>query len=149
MAPTAATSVDRQLFAEFEAGTLPAAGFRHRDHVRLAWLYLREQPLLGAIAAFSAALKRFTQRNGVEHRYHETITWAYLCLIHERMARDGRDRPWDDFAAANPDLFDPGDPILRRYYTEETLGSDLARRVFVLPERLRRAPEDPIARNKG
>lgn len=124
---------DRQLIAAFEAGTLPAEGFHHRDHVRVAWLYLREQPLLSAIAAFGAALKRFAQRNGAEHRYHETITWAYVCLIHERMERDGRDRPWDDFSAANPDLFDPSDPILNRYYTKETLGSDLARRIFVMP----------------
>src|SRR5262245_35756104 len=97
---------DAHFVAAFEAATLPAEGFRHEDHVRLAFLYLREQPLLPAIAAFCAALKRFTARHGVAHRYHETITWAYLCLIHERMAKAGHDTSWGDFAAKNPDLFD-------------------------------------------
>jgi len=126
---------DEQFIAAFEDGSLPAEGFRHRDHVRLAWLYLREQPLLPAIATFSAALLRFTRKNGAEHRYHETITWAYLVLVHERMARAGRDQGWEEFAAANGDLFDRDEPILHRYYTEATLGSDLARRVFILPDR--------------
>lgn len=126
---------DEQFIAAFEDGSLPAEGFRHRDHVRLAWLYLRNQPLLPAIAAFSAALLRFTRLNGAAHRYHETITWAYLVLVHERMARAGRDETWEEFAAANGDLFDRAEPILHRYYTEATLGSDLARRVFVLPDR--------------
>src|SRR5262249_26851877 len=126
---------DRALIAAFEEGTLPVEGFRHRDHVHLAWLYLRDRPLLAAIDAFSAALRRFTQRHGLERRYHETVTWAYLVLIHERMARGGGGRSWGEFAAENADLFDREAPILDRYYTEATLGADLARRVFVLPDR--------------
>jgi hypothetical protein len=126
---------DQAFIAAFEAGTLPAEGFRHRDHVRLAWLYLLERPLLPAIDAFSAALRRFTRKHGAEHRYHETVTWAYMVLIHERLARDGRERSWEEFAALNGDLFDRREPILNRYYTEATLSADLARRVFVLPDR--------------
>lgn len=125
---------DDALLAAFEDGTLPAASFGHRDHVRLAWIYLRAAPLLPAIAAFSAALLRFARKNGVEHRYHETVTWAYLVLIHERMERGDRSRPWEEFIAANGDLLDRDAPILRRYYSEETLGSELSKRVFVLPD---------------
>lgn len=126
---------DEQLIAAFEDASLPAEGFRHRDHLRLAWLYLRDRPLLEAIAAFRAALLRFVRKNGAEHRYHETITWAHLVLVHERMERAGRRGSWDEFAAANADLLDREAPILRRYYTEATLASDLARRVFILPDR--------------
>jgi hypothetical protein len=52
------------------------------------------------------------------------------------MARQGPHEPWDAFQAANPDLFAFRPGILDTYYSKETLGSDLARRVFVLPDRL-------------
>jgi len=129
------TAEDRAFIAAFEAGSLPAESFRHHDHVRLAWLYLRRQPLLPAIGAFRDALRRFTRVHGQARRYHETMTWAHMCLIHERMARGGRDQSWDEFVAANTDLFDRRAPILKRYYTDATLESDLAREVFVLPDR--------------
>ena len=65
--------------------------------------------------------------------YHETITWAYVALIHERVER----RPaahWEEFCRLNPDLLSWRPSILDRYYRPETLASDLARRVFVLPD---------------
>ena len=107
-----------------------------RDHVRLAFCYLRLYSPLESLEIFSAALKRFAQSHGKERLYHETITWAYLLLIHERMHRCGGHQSWEDFAAANPDLLIWKNGILNRYYTEATLQSDLARRVFVFPDKM-------------
>jgi hypothetical protein len=42
---------------------------------------------------------------------------------------------WEDFCRDNPDVLTWRPSILDRYYRPETLGSDLARRVFVLPDR--------------
>jgi len=42
---------------------------------------------------------------------------------------------WDEFAQDNPDLLIWKDGILSRYYSEGTLKSDLARTVFVFPDR--------------
>ena len=42
---------------------------------------------------------------------------------------------WDEFARLNPDLLTWKDGILSRYYHEGTLKSDLARSVFVLPDK--------------
>jgi hypothetical protein len=127
---------NREFLEAFEAGTLAEGLFHHGDHVRAAWLLLREEPPASALARFSAALRRFAAARGKSDRYHETITWAYLLLINERMERAGRALPWTEFARANPDLLTWRDPVLRTYYREETLRSDLARRVFVLPDRL-------------
>lgn len=124
---------DRAFLAAFEGGTLPEEGFHHRDHIRLAWLMLREAPLGEALARFAAGLKRFAARHGKAGLYHETITWAYVFLIHERMRR-GEAATWEEFAAANPDLLTWRPSILGAYYREETLASDLARHKFVLPE---------------
>ncbi len=127
---------DQELLEAFESGTLAETGFRHRDHVRLAWLYLSRLPPAAALEKFSDALRRFAARLGKSGLYHETITWAYLLLIRERMERGGPGLVWDEFAAANPDLLTWKPSILDAYYLEETLRSDLARRVFVLPDRL-------------
>jgi hypothetical protein len=127
---------------EFEACTLPEGCFRHRDHIRLAWLYLREQPLAEALARFSDGLKRYAASLGKAGLYNETITVAYVALVNERMARQGRRGDWEDFAAANPDLFSHP-AALRAYYRDATLESDLAKAVFVLPDRLL-APDDGV-----
>ena len=58
-----------------------------------------------------------------------------MLLINERVQRSGRLLDWEDFAAANPDLLTWRPSVLDRYYTSETLGSDLAREVFLLPDR--------------
>ncbi|HEY0160352.1 MAG TPA: hypothetical protein VGF28_23905 [Thermoanaerobaculia bacterium] len=123
---------DREFVARFEDCTLPSRLFDHRNHVRLAWLYLKEEPLLSALARFRASLQRYAGSLGASGKYHETITFAFLFLIHERLQRDAEGETFDGFAARNPDLFDQ---ILLRYYREETLSSQLAREVFVLPDR--------------
>lgn len=123
------------LIRRFEDGTLPASEFHHRDHVRLAWLYLQEEPPLAALARFTEALKRFAARHGADGLYHETITWAYLLLIHERRARAEDGQTWEEFAARNPDLLTWKPSVLDAYYRQETLSSELARRVFVMPDR--------------
>src|SRR5438445_12445152 len=85
-----------------------------------------DTPLIEAIERFTTSLQRFASHHGVPGLYHETITWAYLLLIHERMQREGAPKNWESFRAANLDLFDRRPSILERYYGPETLSSDLA-----------------------
>ena len=108
--------------------------FRHEDHVRLAWIYLRELPVLDAIARFTTTLKRIAAHHGAAGKYHETITWAYLLLIRERMQRADAPRDWELFKAANEDLFAQRPSIIDRYYAPGTLSSERARAAFVLPD---------------
>jgi hypothetical protein len=126
---------DEQLIHNFENDTLPDDSFHHADHVRLAYAYLSQYPVLVALGKFVSALKRFAAARGKTQLYNETITWAYFFLIHERMARH-QAADWDAFTRLNPDLLSWNDGILNRYYHESTLRSDLARAVFVFPDRL-------------
>lgn len=122
---------DRDFLAAFEACTLPASEFSHRQHIRAAWLYLRERPLLDALARFVTALQRYAATLGASAKYHETITFAFVFLIHERMQR-APSPTFDAFAAANEDLFGP---VLERYYEKDVLDSAFARTTFVMPEK--------------
>jgi hypothetical protein len=134
--PTAleAMMTGNQLIKQFEDGTTPPGTFHHADHVRLAFEYLYRYPALEALEKFSAALRRFAAAQGKPQLYHETITWAYLLLIRERMARAGRSQTWEEFAERNPDLLIWKGGVLATLYRQETLDSDLARHTFVLPD---------------
>jgi len=125
--------IDAEFIARFEDGTL--APFHHCDHVRMAFLYLSRYPALEAVERFSSALRRFAAAKGKPGLYHETITWAFLFLIRERMARGGV-RTWEEFARDNQELLSWENSILKQYYREETLASELAKRTFVLPDRM-------------
>jgi hypothetical protein len=131
-----------ELIEQFECSTTPADSFHHADHVRLAFEYLRRYAVLEALERFSAALKRYAAAQGKAQLYHETITWAYLFLIRERMVRTSGPQTWEEFASDNPDLltWERGSRgILGRYYQPETLASDAARFAFVLPDEAKRS----------
>jgi hypothetical protein len=125
-----------ELIAAFEACTLPPSAFPHREHVRLAWAYLRREPLAAAITKFCGGLQRFAASIGKAGLYHETVSWAFMLIIQDRMARArGRTETWEDFAAANADLLQNGRQLLERYYLPVTLDSPLARATFIWPDR--------------
>jgi len=122
---------DARFLAALEACTLDPAEFRHAGHVRAAYLCLRGGDLVAAAARFAAALRRFAAHHGQPGRYHETITFAFLAVIRERLEEGGDGGGWAGFAAANPDVLDAR--FLAHYYPPEVLASPLARRAFVLP----------------
>jgi hypothetical protein len=125
---------NQEIICRFESDVVSGDGFHHGDHVRLAYAYLREYPVLVALEKFSTALKRFATARGKTQLYHETITCAYFFLIHERMARFAKP-DWESFAAQNSDLLTWKDGLLSRYYCESTLKSEIARVVFILPDK--------------
>lgn len=122
------------LIQRFEMESMADDSFHHADHVRLAYAYLSEYPVLEALEKFVRALQRFAAARGRPQLYSETITHAYFFLIRERMARAGA-ADWEGFASANPDLLVWKDGILSRYYHEATLRSELARSVFLFPDK--------------
>jgi len=125
---------DREFIERFEADAISEDSFHHADHVRLLFAFLSQFPPREALDRFCSALKRFTIARGKAELYHETITLAYFFLIRERMARSG-DMDWVEFALGNPDLLVWRNGVLSRYYSDETLKSDLARRIFVMPDK--------------
>jgi len=132
------------LIRQLEDCTLSAAAFDHRAHVQAGFTYLRRHGYAGALAAMANALRRFAAHHGKHGLYHETVTAAFLALIHQRMAEDLAARgqeialagaqalDWERFAASHPDLF--ASDLLARYYSKDTLRSNLARHCFVLPK---------------
>lgn len=127
---------DASLLTRFEGLAISPREFRHREHVRLAFAVLaRERDLGDAAARYRTALRRFTAAIGAPGKYHETLTWAYLAIIAQRM--HGCNYPSSfEFLAAHPDVLDHLHGALARHYDVAAItASPVARAVFVLPER--------------
>lgn len=126
---------DAAFLAAFRDTTLTTDAFHHRDHVRMAWLYVRNHCASEAATRFATDLQRFAVAKGVPGLYHATITGAYIALIAERLA-DQPDAPWEAFAVAHPDLLAWKPGVLDRYYSSERLWSPQARTQFLMPDRV-------------
>ncbi len=120
---------DAEFLAALESAHLAPSCFRHADHLRAAYLYLRQSGFEGAITRMRRALTRYAAAHGRPGLYHETITVAFLALVNERLSGPA-DRGFEAFAADNAELFDKH--FLANYYRPETLASPRAREVFLL-----------------
>jgi hypothetical protein len=73
------TDADVAMARALERGEVSNAGFRHADHLRVAWVYLEECG--GADAAFArmaATLRRFTASVGKPEKYSESLTAFWI-----------------------------------------------------------------------
>jgi hypothetical protein len=128
---------DEEFLSALERCELAPEAFTHAAHVRAGYLYLRAGGFDAALGRIRAAIRRYAAHLGKPDKYHETITVAYLALIQQRLTERGDASGWTRFREQNLDLFEPD--LLLRHYRRSELESELARRIFVLPQREERA----------
>lgn len=122
------------LVQSFERTTIDPSTFHHREHLYVAWCYLRALPLEDALARYVRHLRQLATALGAPDKFHATMTWAYLVVLHDAMDRSP-DASFADLLAKNPTLVSHGAGALDPYYDRAVLHSDEARRRFVLPRR--------------
>src|SRR4029079_1325406 len=76
---------DEEFLAAFEACTLDE--FHHRDHIKVTYLYLRRHSLDDAITKVCTGLPALATAWGepvddLDKGYHETVTQAWVRLVH-------------------------------------------------------------------
>jgi hypothetical protein len=112
----------------FERATIDPETFHHREHLYVAWCYLRAMPLEDALARYVRHLRQLTIAIGAPQKFHATITWAYVVMLHDAMQRSP--------GATFDELFaDHRADAIHAHYERAQLDSDDARRRFVLPAR--------------
>jgi hypothetical protein len=111
-------------------------GFGHREHVELAWTYLRLHPIEEAEGAMIAAIRNIARRHGAIGKYHETITRAWLRFVAVHMHRWPADS-FEQFVERSPDLLDR--KLIEHFYSREVIFGEPARAAWVDPD-LRRLP---------
>jgi hypothetical protein len=122
---------DGEFLRALESCELPERDFGHAAHVRAAYLYLLEADFAGALERIRRAIRNYAKHLGKPDRYHETITVAYVALIQQHICERGNGDGWVAFARDNSELFQPR--LLRQFYPQAQLESEIARRVFLLP----------------
>lgn len=116
----------------FERGALQDHGFGHRDHLRMAWLYVRRYGLDQATARAGAGLRNLAALHGHPERYSATRTavWAALVAHHFREAPG---LGFEAFLERFPLLLDGR--LLEAHYSPGLLASDDSRVRWVGPDR--------------
>jgi len=122
---------DQEFLRALENCELPESDFRHAAHLRAAYLYLLETDFAVALERIRRAIRNYATHLGKPDRYHETITVAYVALVQQHICERGNGGGWVAFARDNSELFQPG--LLRQFYPQAQLESEMARRVFLLP----------------
>ncbi|HTA69376.1 MAG TPA: hypothetical protein VK776_13890 [Bryobacteraceae bacterium] len=123
---------DLEFVRAFEACELANDNFHHRDHIRLAWIYLQLYGELEARVRIAEAIRKFAAHHGKSDKYHETITVAWLRLVWNTMARAPLDASFEDLTTAAPELLDKR--TIERFYSAATLASDTARMYWMEPD---------------
>jgi hypothetical protein len=127
------SEADERFRRDFEACVVQPAAFDHAAHVRLAYVYLCDQPLDGAAAHMKRAILAFLQHLGADSRkFHETLTRAWIMALHHFMTRCSPCESAADFMAKNPELLDS--KIMLTHYSASVLFSEEARDKFVVPD---------------
>jgi hypothetical protein len=124
---------DDELISAIDSKSLPLPAFTHTQHVRLAWSCLRRWPLLQAMSEFRRLLIAYAAHHGKPTLYHETVTFAYLLLVYERMARSPHLTEWSTFSAKHADLLSWREGPFFTLYPATILQDPTARSHFVLP----------------
>jgi hypothetical protein len=121
---------DAEFLAQFENCSLPKAYFNHRGHIRMTWIYLRQETVEAAVQHVTEGIKRYAASLGASHIYHETLTRAWVYLV--KKAMQASDDNFDKFFSANNSLFEKSLPL--QYYSSELLHSERAKKEWVLPD---------------
>lgn len=132
---------DSDFIATFEKAAFSNHDFPHRAHLRMAWLYIRQLGIEGAVDHASMGIRNLAQAHGHTTLYHDTLTRAWVYLIAERAASTPVE-DFDVFLTAYPELLDKN--LLLQHYSPDLLYSADARAHWVAPD-LRPIPGAPNA----
>lgn len=131
MYTTSLTESDLLLRQQFESKALPNEAFRHREHVRLTWVYLTMESPEAVAVRLCRSLLALATSHGVAQRFHHTLTVVWVRII-ESARRQHPDLPFDALVEVCPFLLDKDAPLA--YYTREHLYSDIARQSWIEPD---------------
>lgn len=130
---------DSEFIRAFEGCTLPGERFHHREHIRLAWLYLRAEDPDAAGRRMEEGIRRYAAHLGASQKYHHTMTLFWMRAVAAAFG-ERRHPSFDAFIESHPELLDK--TLVERHFSPGLLESAAARSGWVDPDRL---PLDRLA----
>jgi hypothetical protein len=121
---------------QFESCTFPLDQWHHRQHIKIAYLYLSRYPLDTAISKMCSGIKAYNAANKVPESltggYHETMTQAWMHLVHCTLREFGPSESADVFVDKQVQLLSKR--ALLFFYSRDHIMSAEAKRQFVEPD---------------
>jgi hypothetical protein len=115
----------RELLAKF------GGRFGHREHLHMAWSYLRRDGLPVAVDNAAVFIRHVAESHGETAKYHDTLTRFWVHVVAVADDRYGATH-FDDLLAAAPHLTDKQLPY--RHWSRPVLESQAARTGWVEPD---------------
>lgn len=127
---------DDAFLRAFEATDFPLDRWHHREHIKVAYLYLLRHPFLVALDKMRHCIHAYNTAHDVPNSltsgYHETLTKAWLQLVYLTICEYGACASADEFVDSHPQLLSV--KALRFFYSRERVVSAEAKRSFVEPD---------------
>jgi len=123
---------DEDFLRAFEDLSFPVELFHHREHIRVAWLYLRSSDATRAAERMSAGIRRFANHHGATQKYHHTLTVAWMRLVAAALVETPEGYNFTQFLSDHRELADKS--LLEKYYSAERLHTNGAREGWVEPD---------------
>jgi len=130
---------DLRFKEKVESGELPAKEFDHMAHLRLAYIYLSMDKLEYAMHRMRANILLFLKKAGINplERYNETLTFAWMHIIHYHMFTLSQKEEYENaeaFFTEHSMLLDSN--YIHNYYSQEQLNKEDEIDGIILPDLL-------------
>ena len=123
---------DDEFLRAFFGQTLHNSEFRHRDHLRLAWLAVRRHGGDVAEEVVATGIRTFAQHHSHGPLYHDTMTRFWVRLVAHAVSARSEIVDFNKFLAAFPLLLDKNTPL--RHWSRETMFGAEARAEWREPD---------------
>lgn len=123
---------DREFLQLFHDASLQREEFRHKGHLRLAFLILSRHRREEAERIVAREIRRFAAASGAANRYHDTLTRFWVWLVGHVMENVPKAESIDELLARFPFLLDKSLPY--RHWRGDTFNSEQARAGWVEPD---------------
>ena len=92
---------DNEFLAAFEACRFSLDQWHHREHIRIAYLYLLRHPFDEAVRKVRSGIQALNATHkvpdAIDRGYHETMTQAWMRLVHFTLHEFGAKETADAF----------------------------------------------------
>jgi hypothetical protein len=127
---------DEEHLHRFEDHTLPIELWNHRAHLKVAYLYLQRFSFEETLSRLQTGIRAYNAAKGIKDTptggYHETMTQAWLHLVHTTLCQFGPAENADAFFDAQTQL--SGKRTLLLFYSRDCIMSPEAKASFVTPD---------------
>ena len=126
---------DQDFIRKFENGSLEPRLFTHEAHLRLAWLYLKNNTEEKAIKKTCLGIRNFDILHGAGDKYHVTVTVASVKIVKNFMQKSNANN-FNELMMEHPILLSSFKALLDQHYGFNIFSNATAKMEYVSPDRL-------------